>query len=159
MRFKPMPHYRDGFLRPDQPGAREARTGRMLPQPQVEALDGTHLRLDDALGPWFAVVGFECDPLATLTPTELDVIDRLAGRPVKVIESRAGTRQRTTPCLRGDTFVVEDLHNRLRPWFAADGRRVVLVRPDRYVAAAGDAEGIGPQLTALGVRFLARASP
>ena len=67
--------------------ARVARTGRMLPQPMVESLDGTHLRLDDVLGSWFAVVGFECDPLATLTPTELELVDCLAVRPVKVIES------------------------------------------------------------------------
>jgi 3-(3-hydroxy-phenyl)propionate hydroxylase len=153
MRFKPMPHYRVGFVRPDPVGATSACTGRMLPQPMVDALDGTHLRLDDALGPWFAVVGFECDPLAGLSADELDVVDRLRARAVKVIESRAGRRYRGQPCVRPDTVVVEDLQNELRPWFAARRCRVVLVRPDRYVAAAGGADGLGPELSALAARF------
>src|SRR5262249_5691793 len=59
MRFKPVPHYRTGFVAPGHPAA-----GRMLAQPMVETADGARVRLDDVLGPWFAVLGFECDPLA-----------------------------------------------------------------------------------------------
>jgi len=157
MRFKPMPHYRTGFVRPDAPGARTTGTGRMLPQPTVEAVDGTYLRLDDALGPWFALVGFECDPLTGLSAGEVDVVDRLRARVVKVIESRAGTRHRSQPCRDPHTVVLEDLENRLRPWFAEHGCQVVLVRPDRCVAATGRVGGLGPALSALAAEFLVGA--
>lgn len=157
MRFKPMPHYRDGFVRPDGPGAGRPCTGRMLAQPMVEALDGAQLRLDDALGPGFAVVGFECDPLAGLTADELAVLDRLRARAVKVIESRAGARPRSEPGRRPDTVVVEDVHNALRAWFTERGVRVVLVRPDRYVAAAG--ADLAGELRQLAAEFLVAGGP
>ncbi len=155
MRFKPMPHYGDGFVAGASTGARAACVGRMLPQPIVEALDGAHLRLDDVLGPGFAIVGFEADPLDGLTPEQLAVLRRLEARVVKVIESRAGERYRGEPCVSPETVVVEDVHNDLRTWSAAHRCRVVLVRPDRYVAAAADRGGIGPELTDLATRFLA----
>jgi 3-(3-hydroxy-phenyl)propionate hydroxylase len=154
MRFKPMPHYREGFLTADEPGTPVPCTGRMLAQPMVEAMDGTALRFDDALGQWFAIVGFECDPLAGLTAAERQAVDRLDAQVVKVIESRAGARARTATCVHRRTVVVEDLHNELRGWFTARRRRVVLVRPDRYVAATDGAAGIGPELTRLAARFL-----
>lgn len=159
MRFKPMPHYDDGFVRPDDPDARLACAGRMLAQPMVEALDGTQQRLDDALGRWFALVGFECDPLDGLTTEELDVLNRLDARVVKVIESRPGPRYRNQPCRHPDTVIVEDLHNELRAWFANRGHRVALVRPDRYVAAAGGAHRLGAQLTELAAQFLGEGPP
>ena len=159
MRFKPMPHYREGFLSADEPGTTVPCTGRMLAQPMVEAMDGTPLHLDDALGPWFALVGFECDPLDGLTAQERGVLHRLDARVVKVIESRAGPRYRSQPCLRPETVIVEDLHNELRAWFDERGRRVVLVRPDRYVAAAGGAHGLGAELTELAAQFLVEAAP
>jgi hypothetical protein len=49
--------------------------------------------------------------------------------------SRAGERHHRQRCADRDTVVVEDVHNELRPWFQARGRDVVLVRPDRYIAA------------------------
>ena len=159
MRFKPMPHYRDGFVRPDAPGAPVVCAGRMLAQPMVEVLDGTHLRLDEVLGRWFAIVGFECDPLDGLTAAELDALNRLDARVVHVIESRAGTRYRSQSCLRPETVIVEDLHNELRAWFAARGRRIVLVRPDRYVAAASGVDGLGREVTELAAQFLVEAAP
>jgi len=157
MRFKPMPQYREGFVRPDAPGTGRPCAGRMLAQPMVESADGAPVRLDDVLGPWFAIVGFECDPLDGLSGEEVDVLDRLPARVVKVIESRAGARHRSEPCRRPDTIVVEDRHNELRPWFAERGVRIVVVRPDRYVAAAG--VNLGADLRRLAAGFLAEAAP
>ncbi|MDX3192750.1 bifunctional 3-(3-hydroxy-phenyl)propionate/3-hydroxycinnamic acid hydroxylase [Streptomyces sp. MN03-5084-2B] len=148
MRFKPVPRYRAGFVAPEDPGV-----GRMFVQPRVETAAGTHPRLDDVLGPWFAVLGFERDPLAGLGDAELAAVKTFGPRIVKIVESRAGRRHHEQPCVDPGTVVVEDVHNELRPWFHAHGRDIVLLRPDRYVAAATTAAAFGPVVTALAARF------
>jgi 3-(3-hydroxy-phenyl)propionate hydroxylase len=149
MRFKPIPHYRRGFIAPDDPGVPAPTAGRMLAQPLVETRDGQRIRLDEVLGSWFAIVGFECDPLAALTDAELAAVDRFHPRVIKVVESRAGARHHERPCVHPESLVVEDVDNELRTWFQARGRTVVLVRPDRYVAALTTANDFGPTLTLL----------
>lgn len=153
MRFKPVPHYRNGFVAPEDSGTRVPSVGRMLAQPLVETVGGAHARLDDVLGPWFAVIGFECDPLARLSDAELSAVKTFRPRVVKVVESRAGERHHRQHCVDRDTVVVEDVHNELRSWFQARGRNVVLVRPDRYVAAMTTADAFGPVITNLVEQF------
>ncbi|MGW4215329.1 bifunctional 3-(3-hydroxy-phenyl)propionate/3-hydroxycinnamic acid hydroxylase [Lentzea sp. NPDC004789] len=159
MRFKPVPHYRNGFVVPERPAAELPGVGRMMAQPVVETADGTCHRLDDVLGPWFAVIGFECDPLAGLTAAERSVVDRFRPRVVKVVESRAGRRHHEKPCVSSETDVVEDVHNELRAWFEARGREVVLVRPDRYVAAMTTAAEFGPALVLLAGQLIGSRVP
>jgi 3-(3-hydroxy-phenyl)propionate hydroxylase len=148
MRFKPVPHYRTGFVT-----AGGIVVGRMMAQPMVETSGGARLRLDDVMGQGFAVVGFECDPLAALTETELAAADGFQPRVIKVLESRAGVRHHRAPCVNADTVVVEDVHNELRPWFRARGGDVVLVRPDRYVAIMSTVDSFGPKLALLANQF------
>jgi 3-(3-hydroxy-phenyl)propionate hydroxylase len=154
MRFKPIPHHQTGFVVPESPGKRLSGVGRMFVQPSVETAEGACVRLDDVLGPWFAVIGFECDPLAELNDAELAAVRTFSPRIVKIIESRAGERWRQQPCVDRDTIVVEDVHNQLRPWFQARGRNVVLVRPDRYVAAMTTADALGSAVTNLAGQFI-----
>ncbi|WP_020646256.1 bifunctional 3-(3-hydroxy-phenyl)propionate/3-hydroxycinnamic acid hydroxylase [Amycolatopsis balhimycina] len=146
MRFKPVPRYQAGFV---APGPHLPGVGRMFVQPRVETGEGTHPRLDDVLGPWFAVIGFECDPLAKLGDAELAAVKVFRPRIVKIVESRAGERHHRQHCADQDTIVVEDVHNELRPWFQARARDVVVVRPDRYVAAMTTADELGPVVTNL----------
>ncbi len=152
MRFKPIPHYRAGFVAADQARDDTSGIGRMMPQPMVEGPDGRPVRLDEVLGPWFALIGFGCDPLSRLTATERAAVDRFHAQVVKVVESRADVRRRD-PCV-ADTIVVEDLDNHLRPWFQERRCEVVLVRPDRCVAAAGTADRIGRVLARLSEQLI-----
>jgi 3-(3-hydroxy-phenyl)propionate hydroxylase len=154
MRFKPVPHHQTGFVVPEGPDKRLSGVGRMFVQPSVETTEGAHVRLDDVLGPWFAVIGFECDPLAELNDAELAAVRTFRPRIVRIIESRAGERWRQQRCADPDTIVVEDVHNQLRPWFQARGRNVVLVRPDRYVAAMTTADALGSAVTNLAGQFI-----
>lgn len=64
MRFKPMPSYTRGVVLPGAPGD---AVGRMIAQPDVETADGVRRKLDDVLGPWFSIVGWQCDPQACLS--------------------------------------------------------------------------------------------
>ncbi len=149
MRFKPIPHHQDGFVAgPDVPGV-----GRMFIQPRVETATGTHPRLDDVLGLWFAVIGFKCDPLTGLGDAELAALKVFSPRIVKVVESRAGERHHKQHCVDPGTIVVEDVHNELRPWFRSRGRDIVLVRPDRYVAALTTADALGSAITNLAAQL------
>lgn len=153
MRFKPIPHHQRGFVVPEGPDKRLSGVGRMFVQPSVETNAGTHLRLDDVLGPWFAVIGFECDPLAGLSDAELAATRSFRPRIVKIIESRAGERWRRQRCADPETIVVEDVHNQLRPWFLARGRNVVLVPPNRYVAAMTTTDALGSAVANLAGQF------
>ena len=156
MRFKPVPDYRQGFAAPEGHGHGPPTVGRMLPQPDVETADGVRVHLDDVLGPWFAVVGFECDPLSGLTAGELATLERFRPRIIRVIESRAGERHHRHRCVAGETVVVEDVDNQLRPWFHARRRDVVVVRPDRYVAAMTTPQHLGAALSRLAGPFVTR---
>lgn len=135
MRFKAKPHYRQGFIAPETGTSKLPGVGSMFIQPMVEIAGQRLVRLDEALGNWFAVVGFECDPLACLDAAALAALDKLDARVIKVVESRAGEAHHQSPTARPDTVVIEDAHNELRSWFLARAKNVAVLRPDRYVAA------------------------
>ncbi|MFI0454184.1 bifunctional 3-(3-hydroxy-phenyl)propionate/3-hydroxycinnamic acid hydroxylase [Actinomadura sp. 6N118] len=144
MRFKPMPQYTEGVVVPD---SRRSPAGRMFIQPLVEDADGRAVRLDDVLGPWFAVLGFDTDPAEHLTDAQRDYLAGLDTTFVKVIDSRAGRARRATAHPR--TQVVEDLEGHLREWFTRHRARVVVIRPDRYVAARSGRTTLGPAVDRL----------
>lgn len=56
MKFKPMPRYRAGVVQDSGQAARDDRVGRMFIQPMVEKDGGDFQKLDDALGPGFALL-------------------------------------------------------------------------------------------------------
>jgi 3-(3-hydroxy-phenyl)propionate hydroxylase len=149
MRFKPRSYYRQGFIAPAAGRLKLPGTGCMFIQPMVEVAGKRRVRLDEAAGDWFAVAGFECDPLAHLDSAALAVVDRLGARIIKIVESRAGGAYHRKPNTRADTVVIEDIHNELRNWFSARGQNVVVLRPDRYVAALTTPQDLGQALIAL----------
>ena len=130
MRFKPMPSYRHGVVVPF--GGSKA-VGRMFVQPDVEDATGTRRKLDDVLGPWFAVVGWQVDPRAALDAHDRKFWSDLGARFVQVRRSRCGD----VPGTAADdgTACVQDVDNALADWFAGNPGSVVVVRPDRYIAA------------------------
>jgi 3-(3-hydroxy-phenyl)propionate hydroxylase len=156
MRFKPRPAYASGVFVPG--GSRDRRrggdpVGRMFIQPDVETGTGTCVRLDEVLGPGFAVVGFECDPAGHLDAAGTAALGALDAAVLRVVESRAGdVHHRRTDAWPGTT-VVEDVENLLRPWFHRHGANVVVLRPDRYVAALCDARDLAGSLVSLRSRL------
>lgn len=130
MKYKPKPHYHAGFLLPGGSAAR--LVGRMLPQPVVETGLSRFALLDEVLGDDLRLVAYGEDaqrafdgidpaspagrlgrPLAILPAVTLP--DRAAGDAVEVVRDRDGMLAAICP----------------------PGRTVLmLLRPDRYVAAA-----------------------
>ncbi|WP_176051479.1 bifunctional 3-(3-hydroxy-phenyl)propionate/3-hydroxycinnamic acid hydroxylase [Burkholderia sp. BCC1644] len=139
MRFKPMPSYTRGVV---LPGAPDDAAGRMIAQPDVETADGVRRKLDDVLGPWFSIVGWQCDPQACLSDDDRAYWVSLGATFVQVSRSRSGTgRERRMASAHGSTCV-EDVDNALADWFDRHAGPLVVVRPDRYVAAQTDAVGM-----------------
>ncbi|KVQ49894.1 3-(3-hydroxyphenyl)propionate hydroxylase [Burkholderia cepacia] len=138
MRFKPMPSYTRGIVLPCGSDA----IGRMIVQPDVETADGVRRKLDDVLGPWFSIVGWQCDPQACLSDDDRAYWTSLGAAFVQVSRSRSGTsRARRVTSVHGSACV-EDVDNALAAWFDRHAGPIVVVRPDRYVAAQTDAVGM-----------------
>jgi 3-(3-hydroxy-phenyl)propionate hydroxylase len=132
MRFKPMPIYRNGVL-VTLPGA--DTVGKMLIQPDVEDACGQRRKLDDVLGPWFSVVGWQNDPQAALSDADRAFWRELGARFVQVHRARSGDRPGARLRTSNDTECVEDVDNHLADWFAAHPGSILVLRPDRYIAA------------------------
>ncbi len=133
MKFKPMPFYKQGVVIHRQED-KNSPVGKMFIQPMVETEDGRRLRLDDAVGPWFAVIGVNIDPAEHLDEEAAAYWRSLGARLVRVNRSRAGRHLRSAS---DGTLLLDDAEGGLRDWHKGDrGREIVVVRPDRYLAAA-----------------------
>jgi 3-(3-hydroxy-phenyl)propionate hydroxylase len=135
-RFKPPPRIRRSHLvRRD---GRSAIAGRMIVQPEVEAVGGRRCLLDDVLGDGFAVVGYDTDPAARLADADLRYLRNLG---VRFVEVRpAGGTLTDSP---GETVRAVDRSGELGRWLGQDADAMLLLRPDRYVAAVLDGSKTG----------------
>jgi len=128
MKFKPPPRFAQGFIVPDKASPRKTLVGRMLPQPRVLTENRAEVRLDEALGPGFAVLVHSNRPQAALQALSRGPWAAFASR--CVVMRPDGNDQMVPP---GITAV--------RALGVADKRlarfagHVLLLRPDRYVAA------------------------
>lgn len=146
MKFKPMPRFSTGVVLNCGIAARDAIVGRMFIQPNVERQSGLSEKLDDVVGGRFALLSWRCDPLAEDGGTlqaqlqQLDCV-RLVGVRSRSSASEPGMSAADT----ANVQVIQDLENDLQLWFQRNEVDWVLLRPDRFVAAVGQAQD-APQL-------------
>lgn len=152
MKFKPMPRYRAGVVQDSGRAALDDRVGRMFVQPLVEKDGGVACKLDDALGAGFALLVRA--PAVALPPALASSLERLGCRLAVVALPRSGPAPGTRPAAPAGMMLLEDTENALHRWFAAAGAEWVLLRPDRYVAAAGAGAGMAPALERFTAAFL-----
>ena len=132
MKYKPKPFYKEGFLLPDDGGLNVV--GRMQPQPLVERLDRSRVKLDELAGNGFAMIAFGANAQETLGAcTAFDFglpnLVRIAINPHSMNIDR-----NADPAILAVREVDELFEQRL-----PKGRDVLIViRPDRYAAAACD---------------------
>jgi 3-(3-hydroxy-phenyl)propionate hydroxylase len=177
MKYKPMPRYTSGIVVGARRSRRDDPVGRMFLQRAVESAGGRRERLDDVLGPWFAVIGIHLDPTVHLGASSLSWWSTLGARFVEVRPSRSGARPGAlsgevqapdgaaglvdpaapacaapaapavpsapaAPSATAAPTVVEDVDGAFRDWLLEHpGDEVVVLRPDRYVAAVCDRAG------------------
>jgi 3-(3-hydroxy-phenyl)propionate hydroxylase len=150
MKFKPMPRYTEGFVLLDD--AKGSLVGRMFMQPLIETADHRHVRLDDVLGPWFAIVGIGRDPSAAISADAKSFWQSIGGKFVEVRPSRSGVGAG-----QSDVETVEDVMGAFRDWRRLHPRvRYVILRPDRYVAAVAEDDGLDQAVTRLRDMLVAR---
>jgi 3-(3-hydroxy-phenyl)propionate hydroxylase len=129
MKYKPKPFYQDGFIAPARDGLR--LVGRMLPQPQVEDTDRLRVMLDERLGHRFCLLAYGPDAQRALAQaSRLDFgwpdLRRIAVLPMIF---------NPVPDMP-EVKVLRDVADTLAKVMPAGKTLVLLVRPDRYVAAA-----------------------
>jgi 3-(3-hydroxy-phenyl)propionate hydroxylase len=129
--------------------------GRAFPQPSVETADRARVKLDDAVGGSFAVLGLTGDPLTVLSPESQKYWAELGAQFIRVSPSRTGLRTPTDGAaeVSGAATVVYDIDGAFRDHLLErPGDEVVILRPDRYVAATcrtADLERVTRELRAL----------
>jgi 3-(3-hydroxy-phenyl)propionate hydroxylase len=132
MRFKPMPRYEHGAVSYAYGAAGDAVTGRQFIQPRVDTRVRKDVLLDDVLGPWFAIVCWNNDPLAVLGAEA----ERWAVLGARLIELRPAAQLSWAGNDHDGVEVVADRTGALKRWFDASSSSVLFLRPDRFVAAA-----------------------
>jgi 3-(3-hydroxy-phenyl)propionate hydroxylase len=131
MRYKPMPTYTTGVV-VGTSADRTSGLGRLFIQPTVATRDGRHRRLDDVLGHWFAVLAWGDDPRPHLSTDALAVWRRLGAH---IVVARPSTQLHWGEPDDERYTVVGDEGGELKTWFDGQGGSVVVLRPDRFVAA------------------------
>jgi 3-(3-hydroxy-phenyl)propionate hydroxylase len=134
MRFKPMPTMTTGALTRVGSASVPSPVGRLFLQPTVSTRAKPSIKLDDALGPWFALIAWNNDPRAILDD---DARRRLARLGARLVAARPAVQLHWEE--PGDVLVVGDLDGSLKNWFDAHPESVLLLRPDRIVGGASPA--------------------
>ncbi|TDN62755.1 bifunctional 3-(3-hydroxy-phenyl)propionate/3-hydroxycinnamic acid hydroxylase [Paraburkholderia sp. BL10I2N1] len=105
--------------------------GRMFIQPSVRLEDGRVVRLDDALGNRFAMIGWGADPTYGLTPAARAIWEGLGGC---FVIAKPDTQLSFRHDVPEGVIALGDVDGRLKDWFTRVSESVVLLRPDRFVA-------------------------
>ena len=131
MRFKPMPFFADGAVvhrgTPDAKGA----VGKVFMQPRVADASGRAQRFDDAIGLRFALLSWSARADAWIDVESRRILERLDALPV-VVRPDCQALDREPP--QGG-IVLADVDGAFKRWFDEADGGVVVLRPDRIVAA------------------------
>jgi 3-(3-hydroxy-phenyl)propionate hydroxylase len=131
MRFKPMPFFAEGaVVHPGAPDAAGA-IGKVFVQPRVTDAAGRIRRLDDALGLRFALIGWSARFDAWLGDDARRLLTALDALTV-VVRPTCQSLDREPP---EGGLVLADTDGTFKRWFDAAPGSVVVLRPDRIVAA------------------------
>ncbi|MEV6217603.1 bifunctional 3-(3-hydroxy-phenyl)propionate/3-hydroxycinnamic acid hydroxylase [Nocardia sp. NPDC051833] len=156
-KMKPAPRFRRGAYLGLPRRGWAGIEGTLAPQPQVRTYDGRHCRLDDVLGPGFAVLGAGVDPRTVLADDDQAVLRALGTRFVTVYPVGGRPQGRPGDGRQAGVADVEDHTGVLTRWLRRGGAGrggLVLLRPDRYVFGVA-APGHGGALVARWHRQLA----
>lgn len=137
--MKPKPRFRrDEYLGLERRRVRGVE-GTLPPQPMVRRYDGHRVRLDDALGIGWAVIGFDTDPRAALG-ANVAVWERLDASFATVYRAGARPQGRIGDGHNQAGLVdLEDTDGLLTSWLHRSGHRpgtLLVLRPDKYVFGA-----------------------
>lgn len=131
MRFKPMPQYHDGVLIPNT--QKNSPVGKMFIQPKVQLVTGEHVLLDEVIGNDFAILAWGVDPQWGLSAASMQQWKKLG---VKFIQVLPAIQLQNEKRKQYDGVIcVGDIGTEIRTWFGRTNDSMVILRPDRFVAA------------------------
>ncbi|RYY27085.1 MAG: bifunctional 3-(3-hydroxy-phenyl)propionate/3-hydroxycinnamic acid hydroxylase [Sphingomonadales bacterium] len=155
MRFKPMPRYREGALVYPRGFEDASPVGRMFPQPEVNTAD-CEQKLDDVIGPNFALIAWGTDPERWLTPAAKAIVAQLGIRLIRAVpETQFAHELSMCP----DHVLIGDTGGKLQKWFDGRSESVVLLRPDRFVGATCTPQQIGETIEKFAAALHLREQP
>lgn len=134
MKFKPKPRYLTGLLGLEDEATKESVRGVMLPQPTVALQKGKEALLDDILGHRFALILYGDHSVTTLNMLNHPLWNLLGASRVVILP--AGSQVQTPAHANTDVVVTVDTQNALATTLAGSTGKVLLIRPDRYIAGA-----------------------
>ncbi|WP_375770404.1 bifunctional 3-(3-hydroxy-phenyl)propionate/3-hydroxycinnamic acid hydroxylase [Archangium gephyra] len=137
--FKPRPLISRGFMLGGSRAHRQAPEGTYFPQPRVGAPGGEVVRLDELLGPGFAVL-VHPDTRETVRRGAQVLADSVGARCLRIIPPRSGQAQ------PGE---VVDTEGKLDAWFREHKVEIAVLRPDRYLYGAVRGSHLASLSTAL----------
>ncbi|AFJ47095.1 bifunctional 3-(3-hydroxy-phenyl)propionate/3-hydroxycinnamic acid hydroxylase [Shimwellia blattae] len=145
MRFKPMPRYTRGALVAAE-GQKNSPVGTMFIQPRVTLEGGEVVRLDEVIGPCFAILAWGNNPCWGLTKSQIAQWQALGCVFINVVaEVQIHQPQDNHP----GVIRLGDTQNRIKTWFASQSDSVVVLRPDRFVALTAIPQTLAKKLTSL----------
>lgn len=131
MRFKPMPQYHEGMLIPNT--QKNSPVGKMFIQPKVQLVTGEHVLLDEVIGNDFAILAWGVDPQWGLSAASMQQWKKLG---VKFIQVLPAIQLQNEKRKQYDGVIcVGDIGTEIRTWFGRTNDSMVILRPDRFVAA------------------------
>ncbi len=145
MKYKPAPRYTTGVVAGPGTGHKGSQVGRLFGQPWMLTEDGRRRRLDDVLGSSIAVLGLTGDPSEHLSD---DTLARLAHQGAVLVRVSPPPPGRRVPVPRPDSAglpdpgkieqaELHDIDGHFRDLLLARPEdEMIVLRPDRYVAAA-----------------------
>ncbi|SBS39051.1 3-(3-hydroxy-phenyl)propionate/3-hydroxycinnamic acid hydroxylase [Marinomonas spartinae] len=152
-KFKPKAHIVKGIVYHESDEVYEdSLVGKLFIQPNIETAEGNKEKLDTVLGDWFSIVGYRTNPTDFMSEENKAFWNKMQTQYVQVNPSRSGFSHDDRLTASGCTSI-EDLENNLADWFSQARDKIVIIRPDRFVAALTSPRRLNEVLDALRVQL------
>jgi 3-(3-hydroxy-phenyl)propionate hydroxylase len=155
MRFKPMPLFREGAVVHRGAPDASSKVGTMFMQPCVATDGGAAQRLDDVIGLRFALLSWSARVDSWIDADARRILDQIGALPV-VVRPDCQALDREPP---RDGVVLADVDGAFKRWFDQAQGGVVILRPDRIVAAVCKAWELSDTLRMLASRMSLAETP
>lgn len=135
-KFKPKPFLTKGLVYHPHHNIHETdMVGKIFIQPDVFTAERQRKRFDDVLGSWYSVIALRKDPLTNISEANKAFWSKRNTKFIQVNRARSGLNRNSPLQASKGAICVEDIDHKIEDWFEQTRDEVVIVRPDRFIAA------------------------
>jgi 3-(3-hydroxy-phenyl)propionate hydroxylase len=124
-----MPPLKNGILA-SIGGKKQQLAGQMFIQPRVRTQSGKLILLDEILGHHFAILALDNSWRQTIS---FDSASFFANLPVNFVTVLPREQESQLDQVAKDVEVITDISGQITKWFTKHQKKIVIIRPDRYV--------------------------